>query len=349
MTDEKAEHVRTLVFEPGLVHPVLTAFAVSCATRTKFRFRQPHVAEWLSALAPVCGAEVDKEADGWLFAPGREARGGSRRVSLPSELPAAAVLAAIASASSSAKRPLDLSLETVTHAPDAPSFHDFALGWKPVLEEVGIALDVAVETASFGEDATGVLVARFFPSARMMPVEFVQRGLLSDVRALALVSSGNRPAALRLERAATAKLRAAGINAHPEALPIPSRKRNAAMVINARFESTQASFTRVVVDDDYESAAEACVDALQSFMSGRGAVQAGLAESLLVPAALAASGLVVRDTIGGTGPVASRWTTTEVTLELLASAEVVRALLDVEVRVLGLPGSDGRIHLAPRS
>lgn len=349
MTVQNAGHIRTLVFEPGLAGPVLTALAVSCASRVGFRFREAHATEWLSALAPVCGARVDQDADGWLFQPGVERRGGSHRTSLPPGLDAAPVLAALASALSSAERPVTLRLEAVTHPPETPSFHDFALGWNPALEQAGLALDATLEVASFGADSTGVLMARFFPSPRLKPVECVQRGLLSEVRAVALVSSGNRLAAFRLEKAVSARLRAAGINTQGEALPIPSCVRSAALVIDARFERVQASFTRVVVDDDYEGAADACVDALQGFMSSRGALQAPLAESLLVPSAIAASGLASRGCIGGDGPAASRLTTTEVTLGLLASADVVRALLDVDVRVQGLPGNDGLVQLHPRS
>lgn len=348
MTVQNAEDIRPLTFDTGLAGPVLTALAVSCASRVGFRFAQPQAAEWLRALAPVCGANVEPDADGWRFTPGYTRRGGSHRVSLPPGLSAAPVLAALAAASSSAKRPVSLRLEAVTHPSDAPSFHDFALGWNPTLEQAGLAVDAALEVSSFGADATGVLTARFFPSPRVGPFDCVQRGLLSEVRAISLVSSGNRLAASRLDRAVSARLRAAGINAQPEALPIPSRVRGAAMVIDARFERVKTSFTRVVVVDDYEGAAGACVDALQGFMSSRGALQASLAESLLVPAAVAASGLASHDSIGGNGPVSSRWTTTEVTLGLLASADVVRSLLDVDVRVQGLPGNDGLVQVHPR-
>lgn len=348
MTVRNAAHIPMLAFQPGLAGPVLTALAVSCAARVGFRFDDAQAARWLSALAPACGAGVESDDEGWLFTPGRQRRGGSHRVALPPELAAAPVLAALASATSSAERPVSLRLEAITHPSDETSFHDFALSWSAALEQAGLALDAKLEVASFGTESSGVLAVRFFPSPRLKPVECVQRGLLSEVRAIALVSSGNRLAAQRLEHAVTSRLRAAGINAQPEALPIPSGTRGAALVINARFERVLASFTGVVEGNDFEGAADECVDALQGFMGSRGALPSSLAESLLVPAALAASALATRGSIGGNGPVGSRWTTAEVTLGLLGSADVVRALLDVDVRVRGLPGNDGLVRLEPR-
>lgn len=328
---------------------MLVALAASTATRRPFLFagRQAHAV--LSLLAPVCGAEVTREEDAFLYRPGRERRGGAHRLSVPAPLPAAPVVAALASALASAQRPVSLHLTALTHPREAPSFHELVVGWGAVLESIGLSFEAALEIASFGDDATGVMAVRFFPSPRIKALELTQRGLLSEVRAVAYVSPREREAALRLEHAASRRLRLAGMAAEVDAMPLPTRTRGAAMVIDARFERVRASFTRTCQGDELEQAASQVVDDLQAFMAGRGAVPSALAEHLLVPAAMAASRDAAPGTIGGEGPAASRFTTSEVTLGLLASADVVRALFDVEVLVQGLPGHEGLVQVRPRS
>lgn len=323
--------------------------AAATAARRPFLFTGRQAQALLSLLAPLCGARISTEGDALLFQPGCERRGGAHRLSLPAEVPAAAAVAALASALASAQRPVSLHLSALTHPVQAPSFHELVLGWGGVLDRMGLSFEAALEIASFGADPSGVLAVRFFPSPRVKALELTQRGLLSEVRGVAFVSPREREAALRLEQAASRRLRMAGMAAEVDAMPLPTRTRAAAVVVDARFEKVRASFTRTCQGDDLEQAAAHVVDDLQAFMAGRGAVPAALAEHLLVPAAMAASRDAGPGTIGGEAPSASRFTTSEVTVGLLAGADVVRALFDVEVLVQGLPGHEGLVQVRPRS
>jgi RNA 3'-terminal phosphate cyclase len=84
---------------------------------------------------------------------------------------------------------------------------------------------------------------------------------------------------------------------------------------------------------------------LSRFLERRGAVDAAMAERLLLPGCLCASGLGAR---AGTPP-SCHYTTTEVTSALLGLATLARQALPVRAVVDGGEGEEGMIVVAPQA
>lgn len=327
------------------------ALALSVATSTPLQFASPPSDAqrvFVEAFAGAVHATLEAGSPS-VFRPGK-LKGGSVSVTLPAEFSAGLLLEPLAIALAFASRPTSLLVRGATHVRGAPSFHELAFAWAPLVERAGLVLELALESASFGADGAGAVRARIFPAARMRPLELVHRGVLSDVRALTLVSNVGLGLALPLERRISERLRALGIVPQGEALPMPAAKgRGLAVALVAQFEAVRVALVEVgEAGRTPESLADAAADRFRSLLSGRGALDASLAESLLVPLALAASSSGAPGAIAPASRGTSRFTTAEVTTELLSIAGVVRALLDVDVQVQGLPGAEGLVEIRPR-
>lgn len=339
-----------LVFPAGEDAPVLAAWAASMVSRRPFRFRVD-AEESLALLEILAGSPPQSDGRGtYRFRPEDALRGGPRTLEWPEGRPLVPVVAALASTHAAGRAPLSLTLQGTTHPVSGLSFHDFIYAGQALLASAGVGVELDLERASFGEEGGGRLLLRSYPTPRFRGLERTQRGLLQDVRVTASVASRARQGARWLGNTACERLRALGISAEADVHPLPSARGGGelALIIDARFEHTRVSFTTVGDGTDPERVALRAVEALRSFLSVRGAVQARLSESLLLPCALAASRFHAVSAIARGRPEASRWTTDEVTYGLLAAAEALRVLLDVDIRVLGLPGASGVVDVRPR-
>jgi RNA 3'-terminal phosphate cyclase (ATP) len=246
--------------------------------------------------------------------------------------------------------PSTLVLRGGTHQPQAPSFHDLALVWGPAVARLGFTVEVSLQVAGFLTGGGGQVSARIEPAHAMPPFELHHRGTLREVEVLSF-SGGSEPSDLqqadRQASRAVRALRARGVPAEAERLPLPVQgSAGSHLLLVASFERTRSGHGAVVGrEPGGADPAEAAVAAFGEHLTGGGAVEAHLADQLLLPAALLAAGLV--PPAAGVVP-ASRWSVGLVTQHLLDGAMVIPRFLDVEVSVLGRLGEPGEVRVQPR-
>lgn len=334
------------------------ALGLALATRREVRWRLPMESEqgpaWslVAAVAGATGAEVETSGGELRFTP-VPLRSGRYGLTCSPGVPVALALEALWWPLALAQGASDLDVFGETHAAGSPSFHDFAYGVMPAYERQGGGGELALESAGFPPEGGGHVRARVFPAPRLRGLDLPNRGMLREVRAVALVANLGIGIALPMERRLSERLRLRGIAGQVEMLPMPAaRGRGLAVVVAAEFEHARAAFTAVgEAGRPGHEVVDRAVDDLVRLLERRGAVDARLAGRMLVGAALAAS------VFGAPGAIAnarerrpsSRFTVGEVTGELLAVARVARALCDVEVQVQGLPGEEGVVEVRPPS
>lgn len=334
------------------------ALSLALVTGTPFRMQWAPEHGTLTAAGAAAlraAAVVGGEAQGAAgdvdasFHP-RTVRPGAFTVEAAPGTAAAPLVQLLALPLSLAGGPSTLRVSGVTHGGEGPSFHELVLGWLPTVEPLGLVCELVLDAAGFPPDS-GAMAARVYPAPRLRPVELLSRGMLVDVRAMALVANLGIGIAGRLRQRASEALRALGIAAQVEAIPMPAPKesRGLALLVAAQFERVRVTVLAAgEAGRPVEAVADEAVAGLGALLERRGAVDGRTGAALLLPAAVAASAHGSPGTIGGGERGGSRFTVSEVRPELLTVAQVVRAFLEVDVRVLGLPGTDGTVDVRPR-
>jgi RNA 3'-terminal phosphate cyclase len=255
-------------------------------------------------------------------------------------------------------RPSELRLTGPNHSDGQATFHDLRLGWVPLAARFGLKASLELPVAGF-DGETGEMIASFDPAPALTPLQLVHRGILRQVSVVAATAHGRDEEPLRAAQAATRKLRAHGVIAEAERVPLPhpqgSRGGRWALTAVAEFENS--IFTASAVGARRERPAllgppaqprpeeigERVAERLARFLAGGGALDGRMAERLLVPAILCAAGLGAR---AGTAPTC-HFTTNTVTEGLLSLATLARRMLPVKAVVDGAVGEEGVVVVAP--
>lgn len=243
--------------------------------------------------------------------------------------------------------PSTLTLRGGTHQPLAPTFHELALIWGPAVARLGFTVEVSLQVAGFLAGGGGQVSARIEPAHAMPPLDLRHRGTLREVEVLSFAGGLPAEVAERLASRAVRALRALGVAADAERLPLPVQgSAGSHLLLVASFERTRSGHGAVAGrEPGGADPAEAVVAAFREHLTAGGAVEARLADQLLLPAALLAAGLV--PPAPGVVP-ASRWSVGQVTRHLLDGAALIPRFLDVEVSVLGRLGEPGEVRVQPR-
>jgi RNA 3'-terminal phosphate cyclase (ATP) len=337
-----------------------TALSLACVTGRAFTIHRlragrpqpglrPQHREAARAAARLCDAELvgDELGSARLeFRPRRRATPVEATFDVGTAGSTALLLQTLCWPLSLAGGPSTLTLRGGTHQDLAPSFHFLALAWAPAVARLGFKVELSLQAAGFSPEGGGELTARVEPAHPMPPLDLRHRGTLRDVEVLSFSGGVAHEYADRQAIRAVKRLRALGVAAEAERVPLPVRgSRGGHVLVVADFERVRSGHGAVTARNRTpEAAAEAAVAAFQSHLEGRGAVSPQLADQLVIPAALVAAGLVPPPP--GVVP-ATRYTVSEVTEHLVSSAEVVRRFLDVELAVLGRPGEPGEVRVQP--
>jgi RNA 3'-terminal phosphate cyclase (ATP) len=318
------------------------------ASREKPGARRRHL-EVVRATAALCGATVDGAEEGSLklsFAPGRPVSAGDHLIELSAAGPVSLLLQTICWPLALAGGRSRLTLRGGTHVAHAPSFHDLALAWAPMMARLGFPMELGLQAAGFHPDGGGEVTARIEPARPMPPLDLLHRGTLRDVEVLAMVGGLSYEVAVAQGDHAARALRGLGIAAEVERLPLPVRgSRGTHVLLVASFERARSSHGAVRSGEAFGAGPfQAAVDGLARHLERGGAVDPFLADQLVLPAALLAAGRVPPPP--GVVP-ATRYTTSDVTPHLLANAAVVRRFLEVEISVLGRIGDEGEVRVQP--
>jgi RNA 3'-terminal phosphate cyclase len=176
---------------------------------------------------------------------------------------------------------------------------------------------------------------------------------------VAATAQGRDDDPLRAAQAAARKLRAHGVIAEPERVPLPhpqgSRGGRWALTAVAEFENSIFTASALGArrerpallgpqpDSLPEEVGERVAERVGRFLAAGGALEGRVAERLLVPAILCAAGLGAR---AGTPPTC-HFTTSSVTEGLISLATLARRMLPVKAVVDGAVGEEGVVVVAP--
>ncbi len=337
-----------------------TALALSCVTGRAFtvhRFRadrekaglRPQHRELARAAARLCDADLTGDDPGSTrigFAPRRRATPGDHLVDVGGAGSTPLLLQTLCWPLALAGGTSTLTLRGGTHQDHAPSFHDLALAWAPAVARLGFRLELGLQAAGFHPGGAGEFTARIEPVRSMPPLDLRHRGVLREVEVLSMVAGLPLEIADRQVVRALRGLKAAGVVAEVERVPVPVRgPPGSHVLIVASFERTRSGHGAIGGSErGPEETADGAVSAFREHLERGAAVDRHLADQLLLPAALVAAGLA--GTPGGAAP-ATRFTATAVTPHLLTVAAVIRRFLDVEIAIHGRAGDEGEVRVQP--
>lgn len=212
--------------------------------------------------------------------------------------------------------PSRLRLEGGTHNPLAPSADFIADTYLPSLSKFGIDAEVQIERPGFFPAGGGILHATVSPAPTLRHAEFIERGALQSIDAVAMVS-GLASGIGERELQAVAKR----LQLSPNALHLrqvrPSLGPGNALLVRVRHEHHAETFTghgeRGLTA---EKVAERLADEAKAYMHGRACVSEHLSDQLLLPMSLAGSGAFV---------------VAEISDHLQSNARLIEKFLPVEI------------------
>jgi RNA 3'-terminal phosphate cyclase len=248
-------------------------------------------------------------------------------------------------------KPSELRLRGPNHSEGAPTFHDLRLGWAPFAARFGLKMSLELTHAGFGTEE-GEIVASLDPAPALTPLKAVHRGILRQVTVIAAVGGGRHEVALEAVHQVLRAMRRRGVIAEAERVPLPlapasTARSRWAITATAEFEhsvitvSALGQAPALAAPDQGDRLAEK----LSRFLERRGALDAAMAERLLLPSCLCAAGLGAR---AGTPP-SCHYTTSEVTSSLLQLATTARQALPVRAVVDGAEAEEGMVVVAPQA
>jgi RNA 3'-terminal phosphate cyclase (ATP) len=136
-----------------------------------------------------------------------------------------------------------------THVPYSPSFHYIAEVFAPVLESIGIKIELKIESYGFYPKGGGRIKAEIFPAKEIKPVRVLERGLILRLNGCSGV--GNLPMSIA-ERQKKAVLD--GIHSsitglqYPveiELMDVPSPGRGTFVFLKSESENSSAGFSSI--------------------------------------------------------------------------------------------------------
>ncbi|WP_373049094.1 RNA 3'-terminal phosphate cyclase [Vulgatibacter sp.] len=298
------------------------------------------------AAADISGALVEGDSRGsqhLLFRPAGSIRGGEHLFEIGTAGSTSLLLQTVALPLCLADQPSEVRIRGGTHVSRAPTFHDLALGWAPLLRSIGWPIDVRLVGAGFYPEGGGEVVATIGRAQPARPVDRRRRGTLTEVRVVPIVAGLHGDVAPRMGQTARTRLREAGVPSHVESMALPAGpSHGAAIAIQAIYEKIAVTFGALA--EPGKPAEQVAGEAVEDFewhhASGM-ALDEHLADQILLPLALASAGKQ-----GGPTPI-HRVTVTEVNRHLLTNAAVIRRFLPVEIAVFGREGEPGDIRVAP--
>jgi RNA 3'-terminal phosphate cyclase (ATP) len=311
------------------------------ANRPKPGLMRQHLACVLAAQA-ICDAQVVGAELGSAtldFMPG-PVRAGEHRFAVGTAGSCTLVLQTVLPPLMRAAAPSRLTLCGGTHNPMAPPFHFIQRCFAPLLQRLGVGLDLALRQHGFYPAGGGEFEARVSPAERLQPVDLLRRGALRREWAEALAPGLPRSVATR-ELAAVAQ----ALGWSPEQLLTPPMRQqegpgNALMATleHEHVNELVTSFGEKGVSS--ELVAKRLVDELRAYRASDGALGPHLADQWMLPLALAVS---------DSGQAAA-YTCSELTLHARTNLEVIERFLRVRCTARhGEGGNAWRIDIAPRA
>ena len=293
------------------------------AGRSPSGLRPQHVTA-IQAVAQICGAELEGVAVGAhtiTFVPGHSPRPGSYRYSVGTAGSASLVFQTVVLPLALADGPSEVLIDGGTHVSGSPSGHYLRDVYAPALLDIGVDVQAAVERLGWMPEGGGRWVAYIAGNSHPRAIEWIKRGPLERVSGVAAVS--NLPAHIP-QRMTNRALNLLGMmeDALVDIRPVRARGEStgAGSFLAAEYRSGRGGVGILGKRGmPSEAVAEYAIDELHAFMDSQAAVDAHLADQIVIPLALAQG--------------ASEVTLQQVTPHLRTNVEVVRAFLERDITI----------------
>jgi len=231
-----------------------------------------------------------------------------------------------------AASPSRLTLSGGTHVPWSPCYHYLEWQWLPRLAEAGFRVGCKLERAGFYPRGGGLLHATISPCGELRPLCITDRGRLLRIRGLSAVGRLDRSIAERQRTQALGRLSGLQVPVEIEVAEMPAASPGTFIVLQAEFENGRCcAFALGAPHKRAEKVADEAVEELRADIEAGGAIDAWLADQLLLPLALV--------------PGQSEFSVCRISQHLLSNAELIGHFLPVSVAIEGETGQPGRVRL----
>lgn len=228
--------------------------------------------------------------------------------------------------------PSRLTLTGGTHVPWSPCYHYLQWQWLPCLAAAGYHIECSLERAGFYPRGGGLLHANIVPSRHLVPLCIAERGRLLRIRGLSGVGRLDRSIAERQRSQAVERLRELGVPLEIEVAEVPAASPGTFIVLQAEFEGGRCcAFALGARHKPAEKVADEAVDELQADIKAGGAIDAWLADQLLLPLAFV--------------PGRSELSICRISRHLRTNAELLGYFLPVCIEIDGETDQPGRVRL----
>lgn len=219
-----------------------------------------------------------------------------------------------------------------THVPWSPCYHYLQWQWLPYLAQAGYHVACTLERAGFYPRGGGLMRANIVPSRHFTPLRITERGRLLRIRGLSGVGRLDRSIAERQRKQATERLRDLGVPLEIEVAELPAASPGTFIVLQAEFEGSRlCAFALGARHKRAEHVADEAVDALRADIAAGGAIDAWLADQLLLPLAFI--------------PDRSEFSVCRISRHLRTNAELLGYFLPISVEIDGETDQPGRVRL----
>ncbi|HEY0663192.1 MAG TPA: RNA 3'-terminal phosphate cyclase [Thiobacillaceae bacterium] len=226
--------------------------------------------------------------------------------------------------------PSRLDLTGGTHGPWSPCVHYLQWQWLPYLAEIGYRVACTLERAGFYPRGGGLVHADVVPSRHLAPLRLDERGRLLAIRGLSAVGRLDRSIAERQRSQAVARLRDLAVPLEIEVAEVPAGSPGTFVVLQAQFEGGRCcAFALGALHKRAERVADEAADELLADIKSGGAIDAWLADQLLLPLAFV--------------PARSTLSVCRISQHLRTNAELLGYFLPVKVGIEGETGGAGRV------
>ena len=226
--------------------------------------------------------------------------------------------------------PSRLSLTGGTHVPWSPCVHYLQWQWLPYLAQIGYHVECSLERAGFYPRGGGLLHADIVPSRHLVPLQLAERGRLLRIRGQSAVGRLDRSIAERQRNQAVERLRDLGVPLEIEVTEVPAVAPGTFIVLQAEFEGGRCcAFALGALHKRAEKVADEAADELLADIAAGGAIDAWLADQLLLPLAFV--------------PAQSLLSVCRISQHLRTNADLLGYFLPVRVEIGGETGEPGRV------
>ncbi|MGE3804601.1 MAG: RNA 3'-terminal phosphate cyclase [Gemmataceae bacterium] len=226
----------------------------------------------------------------------------------------------------------ELVIEGGTHVKAAPCFHFLEETWRAFLDLVGLRIKVSMRRSGFYPKGGGAIDAHITPTARVRPLNAMERSACKRVRGFSAVAGLPADIAQRQARRAENRLKHCGLRVEIDEQTWSGGQGTVLALMLDVEPVTICFFALGERGKRAERVADEAADQVLAYLEAApAALDPHSADQLVLPLAFA------------DGP--SRFTVSEVTQHLLTNVAVIRRFVDRDLSCTGEPGQPGEVSI----